>query len=194
MSWNSAFHQDQVLFRENFQDTKVFHFDLVAAIAASHPHAFENFGREGRSADGTRSASAVVLTVGLVVHTAKTMTFDNALETFAFGYPDGIDHVAFGKDFGNVNGFTLFFLDTEVAEFDDFSLRRSACFLEMPQERLGCIFFFGFGKTKLDGRIAIFAILCFHLGYHTRACFHDGASHVFTCTVIDAGHTDFFTN
>lgn len=193
MPGDSPFDQDQVLLRENLEDAQVFDRYLLTAIAACHAHAFEYLGRERGSADRARRPAAVVLTVGLVVNPAEAVAFDNALEAFAFGDADRIDGIAFSKNVCYVDFFAKGFADAEVAEFNDFSFRRGACFLEMAQERLGCIFFFGLAKAELNGRVAV-GILGFYLGDNTGACFNNCASHILTGTVIDAGHPDFFTN
>ena len=84
MAGNGAFHQNEVLIRENLHHFEVADFHAGAAITTTHSHTLEYLRRIRTGADRTWSATAVVLTVCLAANTAKAVAFHNTLKTFAF--------------------------------------------------------------------------------------------------------------
>ena len=87
-----------------------------------------------------RSSLTVVLTVRLLTHTMKSVTFYNTLETFTFGSTYYINFFTFGENVDS-NGFTQCFFEGIIAEFfyeflwrqylllqSDFFLRRWCAF------------------------------------------------------------------
>ena len=82
------------MLRHNFNHLEVLHSNAVATSTASHTHTFNNFRREGRSDERTRSAETVMLTVSSLTYTTESVAFNNALKSFTFRSTDNIDPIS----------------------------------------------------------------------------------------------------
>lgn len=194
MAGDSPFDQNQVLVGKNFQYAQVFDFHPVISHAAAKAFAFENAGGIRGSPHRAGSAQAVVLTVGSVHNPAKTVAANDALEAFAFGRTDSVNHIAFSEDLVYLDGFAQGFIHcVEIAEFENSALRLCTCLLKMTHLSLGRILFLGYSEAHLDGGIPI-RIVRLYLRNHAGTRFDHGAGDVAPSLIKDAGHADFFTD
>ena len=193
MTGDGTFDQNQVLIGKDLNHAKVFDLYLLTAITAGHAHTLENPAGERRSAYRTWSAFAVMLTVGALADTAEAVTLNYALETFPFANAYGADLVAFGKHLGYVNRIAERLGKGAIAEFNYFALRRSARILKVALQRLSSILFFNLTIAQLKGSVTV-GVAILHLSNYTGTGLDYGAGYITTSRVIDAGHSDFFSD
>ena len=142
MSGNGSFDHEQVLLGKDLQDFEVLDRDPLTTGASGHPHPLENLSGIGSGSDRTGSALAVVLTVGRIVDTAKTVSFDDPLETLSLGGTNGADDVTRFKNFTDGNNIAdSFFNNIEITEFYNPFFRSGTGFVKMAEERLRSVFF-----------------------------------------------------
>ena len=193
MAWNSTLDEDDVLIREHFKNLKMTHFLLNVAHVSAHTHAFHYFGGEGRVTERAGGAQTVVLTVGLLHYTTETVALHNALETFTFGCAYYGYFVAFLEYIRYAYNFAEALLEVHVAELKHFMLGRRAGFFKVTLEGRRGVFFFALAISELQSVVAI-GFVIENLCDYTRASFDDRTCNVFAVAVVDAGHSDFFTN
>ena len=193
MAWNSTLDKDDVLIREHLKNLKMTHFLLNVTHVSTHTHAFHYFGGEGRVTERARSAQTVVLTVGLLHYTTESVTLHNALETFTFRSTHNGYFVAFLENFRYGNNFAKALFKVHVAELKYFVLGCRSGFFKVPFQRRRGVFFFALAVSELQSVVAI-GFVVENLCDYTRASFDDRTGNVFTVAVVDAGHSDFFTN
>jgi hypothetical protein len=116
MAWHRPAHQYVILFGEDLEDAQGLGLDTVTTHPAGHTHAFEDTGCIGRVTDGTGRTLTVMLTVGLLSHTGKSMALYNTLKTLAFGSAYHVDLLTFSKDLAGEN-FSGGLLKGEITEF-----------------------------------------------------------------------------
>ncbi len=194
MSGNGSFDHEQVLLGKDLQDFEVLDRDPLTTGASGHPHPLENLSGIGSGSDRTGSALAVVLTVGRIVDTAKTVSFDDPLETLSLGGTNGADDVTRFKNFTDGNNIAdSFFNNIEITEFYNPFFRSGTGFVKMAEERLRSVFYFGITKSKLEGVVPI-GFVRFDLGNNAGTGFYYRASNIVSSIIVDTGHADFFTD
>ena len=100
---------------------------------ATHAQTLEDLCGIRTSTNRTGLAKAVVLTVGCLTDTTKSMALHNTLETFTLGGSYYIDEVVFTEKFhsDSITEIMLFIIN----EFSQMTLGRNTCFLEVTQQR-----------------------------------------------------------
>lgn len=194
MAGNGTTYQDIILFRENLNDFQALYFHSFIAHLACHAHTLENAGRIRRTTNGTGRPLTVVLTVAGFTHTAKAMTFYNALETLTFRGTHNVNSFTFGENvYSNGLAEGLSHGCIRVAEFFYVTFRGSLSFREVIFLCFGSVFFLFLTKSYLNGVVPV-SELGFHLGNHVWTGFDNGNGSLFAIGLEDAGHANLFTN
>ena len=134
------------------------------------------------------------MTVSLSANSSKSVTFHNALEAFTFRntgyiYPFYI----FGEDVSNGESVTQFQFLFESMEFNKFVLGSGSCLFKVPFQGLADTRFFHFVIGKLYSGITIF-FYCTNLRNNTRTSLNNGAWNIFSISIENGSHSDFFSN
>ena len=135
-----------------------------------------------------------MLTVGLSAYTSKSVAFNNTLEAFTFRntgyvYPFYI----FIEDISNGERVTQFQLLFKRFELYEFVLGSGSCLFKVPFEGLADTCFFLFVIGKLYSGITIF-FYCTNLRNNTRTSLNNGAWNIFSISIENGSHSDFFSN
>ena len=135
-----------------------------------------------------------MLTVGLAAYSLEAMAFYNTLETFTLRYTYYID--PFGRTEYVCDGecvTQLHFIAEVVCELYEFAFGCGSCLFKVAFESLAGVFLFHFVIGKLYSGITII-LYCTNLRNNTRTSFNNGAWNVFSISIENGSHSDFFSN
>ncbi len=163
----------------------------VTTHLSAHAHSFEYFCRVRTSTNRTRLTGTIVLTVSSLAYTTKTMSFNNALETFTFGGSDNVYEVNVIEQIYS-NSITEIQFILKSFELSQVLLGRYSGFFEVTHQRLRSMLFLLLLETQLNGSIAIF-FYGLHLSNNTRTSFDNSAWYIFTLGTENGCHSDFFS-
>ena len=112
----------------------------VTTHLSAHAHSFEYFCRVRTSTNRTRLTGTIVLTVSSLAYTTKTMSFNNALETFTFGGSDNVYEVNVIEQIYS-NSITEIQFILKSFELSQVLLGRYSGFFEVTHQRLRSMLF-----------------------------------------------------